>query len=111
MGRRTTNRMTWCVLLVLVSTLGLSSLGSSIVDADDCHPNATDLLSNVSVYIEFWACEPNVSCDDFRYAVASQRLAGFCCSFFAERYLVAGTRTLDWSRDHSLLSMGSRLNI
>ncbi len=111
MGRRTANRMSWCVLLALVSTLCLSSLSSRIVDADDCHPNASGLLGNMSVSIEFWECKPNASCDDFRYEVASQRLAGYDCSFLGERCSDAGTRTLNSSRDHSLFSMGSRLNI
>lgn len=111
MGRRTANRMSWCVLLALISTLCLSSLSSKIVDAVDCHFNAADLLLNVSVSIEFWECKPNASCDDFRYEVASQRLASFGCSFLGERCLGAGTLTLNSSRDHSLLSLGSRLNI
>jgi len=110
-GRRTTNRMTWCMLLALLSTLGLSSLSSTTVDALDCRHNMTVVLGNVSVSIEFWECKTNVSCDDFRYEEASQRLAGFGYSFLSERCPSAGTRTLNLSRNHSLLSMGSALNI
>ena len=111
MGRRTTNRIAWCVLLALLSTLCRSSLSRTIDDADDCRPNTTDLLGKVSVSIEFWECKRNLSCDDFRYEDASQRLAGFGCSFLGEPCLGAGIRTLNLSLNHSLLSMGSRLNI
>jgi len=110
-GRRTTNRMTWWVLLALLSMLGLSSLRSTTVSALDCRHNMTVVLGNVSVSIEFWECKTNVSCDDFRYEEASQRLAGFGCSFLGERCSDAGTRTLNLSRNHSLLSMCSPLNI
>ena len=111
MGHRTTNQMTWCMLLALLSTLGLSSLSSTTVDALDCRHNMTVVLGNVSGSIEVWECKTNVSCDDFRYEEASQRLAGFGCSFLGERCSDAGTRTLNLSRNHSLLSMGSALNI
>lgn len=83
MGHRTTNRMTWCMLLALQSTLGLSSLSSTTVDALDCRHNMTVVLGNVSVSIEFWECKTNVSCDDFRYEEASQRLLALATHFSA----------------------------